>query len=116
LTTKKQIWQLLGVTGYQRPFIENYANLVLTLTKLLKNNAKFEWGDEQWRAICTLKAAIARNPRLHLPDLTKQFELQMDASTYALGATLFQKDDHGKKLMIGAASQKLTKTERNYDV
>jgi hypothetical protein len=40
----------------------------------------------------------------------------MDASAYALGATLFQKDDHSKKLMIGAASQKLTETERNYDI
>jgi hypothetical protein len=35
----------------------------------------------------------------------------MDASAYALGATLFQKDDCGKKLMIRAASQKLTETE-----
>jgi hypothetical protein len=51
-----------------------------------------------------LKAAIAWNPKHHPPDLTKQFELQTDASAYALGATLFQKDDHGKKLMIGAAS------------
>jgi hypothetical protein len=51
-----------------------------------------------------LKQAIIRNPKLHPPDLTKQFELQTDASAYALGATLFQKDEWGKKLMIGVAS------------
>jgi hypothetical protein len=75
LTSKKQIQQLLGVTGYQWPFIENYAKLVLALTKLLKNDTKFKWGDEQWNAIYVLKAAIVWNPRLHPPDLTKQFEL-----------------------------------------
>src|SRR5579863_8678249 len=44
------------------------------------------------------------------------FELQTDASTFALGATLFQLDDHSKKHMVGAASQTLTETEQNYDV
>jgi hypothetical protein len=62
------------------------------------------WGDKQWEAICALKTAIVQNPKLHPSDLTKQFELQTDASAYALSTTLFQKDDHGKKLMIGAAS------------
>jgi hypothetical protein len=94
----------LGITGYQRPFIVNYAKLVLPLTKLLKNDAQFEWTNEQWDTIRALKYAIARNPRLHPPDLTKQFELQTNASAYALGATLFQKDTQGKKLMIGAVS------------
>jgi hypothetical protein len=36
----------LGVTGYQWPFIENYTKLVLALTKLLKNDVKFEWEDK----------------------------------------------------------------------
>jgi hypothetical protein len=84
--------------------------------KLLKNETPFKWMDEQREAVWALKQAIARNPRLHPPDLMKQFELHTDASAYALGATLFQQDEHGKKLMIGTASRKLTETERNYDV
>jgi hypothetical protein len=116
LTNRKQIRQLLGVTGYQQPFIINYAKLVLPLTKLLKNKTPFEWTNEQRDTVRALKQAIARNPKLHPPNLTKQFELHTDASAYALGATLFQRDERGKKLMIGAASRKLTETERNYDV
>jgi hypothetical protein len=116
LTNKKQICQLLGVTGYQWPFIVNYAKIVLPLMKLLKNETPFEWTDEQREAIRALKQAIARNPRLYPPDLMKQFELHTDASAYALGTTLFQQDKRGKKLMIGTASRKLTETERNYDV
>jgi hypothetical protein len=116
LTNKKQICQLLGVTGYQRPFIVNYAKLVLPLTKLLKNETPFKWMDEQREAVQALKQAIACNPRLHPLDLMKQFELHTNVSAYALGATLFQQDECGKKLMIGTASRKLTETERNYDV
>jgi hypothetical protein len=80
------------------------------LTTLLKADTKFVWGDEQQEVICALKAAIVQNPRLHPLDLTKQFELQTDVLAYVLG------DNCSKKLMIGAASQKLTETERNYVV
>jgi hypothetical protein len=55
LTNKKQIRQLLGVTGYQRPFIVNYVKLVLPLTKLLKNEIPFEWMNDQREAIRALK-------------------------------------------------------------
>ena len=116
LRSKKEIHQVLGVMGYQHPFIENYARIVLALTKLLKNDAVFVWGDEQRQAIRALKAAIARNPKLHPPDLNRPFELHTDASAYALGATLFQRDARGKKLMLGAASRTLSAPERNYDV
>jgi hypothetical protein len=82
----------------------------------LKNKVPFIWTDEQHEAIRALKQAIAHNPKLHPPDLEKQFELHTNASAFALGATLFQQDECGKKLMIGAASRKLTETERNYDI
>src|SRR5579863_8112730 len=35
---KKEIRQFLGVVGYQRPFIRNFAKLALALTKLLKDD------------------------------------------------------------------------------
>jgi hypothetical protein len=82
----------------------------------LKNETQFVWTDEQCEAIRALKRAIAHNPKLHPPDLVKQFKLHTNTSAFALGATLFQQDERGKKLMIGAALRKLTETERNYDV
>jgi hypothetical protein len=41
LRSKKEIRQVLRVMGYQRPFIKKYAKIVLTLMKLLKNDAVF---------------------------------------------------------------------------
>lgn len=102
--------------GYQRSFIENYANIVQPLTKLLKNDAKFVWTSDQTNAIQVLKAAIAANPKLHPLNPDKPYKLQTDTSAFTLGATLFQKDKCGKKLIIGAASRTLTETEWNYDV
>ena len=40
----------------------------------------------------------------------------MDASSYAVGATLFQKDARGKQKAIGYASKTLNSAERNYDI
>jgi len=51
-----------------------------------------------------------------VPDNGKPFELETDASAYAIGAALFQKDERGKRKAIGYASKTLTETERNYDV
>ena len=112
---KKEICQFLGIVGFQCPFIQNFAKLALALTMLLKD-VPFVWGEEQTQAIQALKKAICDDPELVVLDLTKPFKLQTDASAFALGATLFQKDERGKKQMVGAASHTLMETERNYDV
>src|SRR5579863_3691849 len=114
--SKKEIRQFLGVVGYQCPFIRNFAKLALALTTLLKDDTPWPWGEEQTLAVQLLKKAVCDDPELVAPDLSKPFELQTDASAFALGATLFQLDDWGKKHMVGAASHTLTETERNYDV
>src|SRR5579863_3755490 len=91
--TKKEICQFLGVVGYQRPFICNFAKLALALTKLLKDNTLWFWGEEQTLAMQMLKKAVCNDPELVAPDLSKLFELQTDASAFALGAILFQFDN-----------------------
>jgi ribonuclease HI len=50
------------------------------------------------------------------PDLTKPFELEVDASGFALGAVLTQRGTDGKKHPIGYYSTTLTEAERNYDI
>src|SRR5579863_8127592 len=112
---KKEICQFLGVVGFQQPFIRNFAKLALALTKLLKD-VPWTWGDEQTHAVQMLKQAVCDDPELVAPNLSKPFELQTDASTFALGATLFQLDECGKKQMVGAASCTLMEMERNYDI
>src|SRR5260221_8079104 len=112
LKNKKEVRQFLGVIGYQRPFIRDFAKKAIGITTLLKDTP-WVWGDDQWDAVRALKRAVCDDPELVAPDLTKPFLLETDASAFALGATLFQQDDRGKNRMIGAASRTLTETERN---
>jgi len=96
LKNKKEVRQFLGVVGYQRPFIRDFAKKALGLTKLLKDTP-WIWGDEQRASMRAIKQAVCDDPELVAADPTKQYELETDASAFALGATLFQKDERGKK-------------------
>jgi ribonuclease HI len=50
------------------------------------------------------------------PILTGPFELEVDASGFAMGAVLLQKKTDGKKHPIAYYSKMLSTAERNYDV
>ena len=106
----------MGVLGYQRAFIKNYAHLARPLHNLLKKGEKFEWTDECKRSLDTLIGQIATDPVLTAPDESHPFELEMDASSYAVGAALFQKDARGKRKAIRYASKTLNSAERNYHI
>lgn len=60
--------------------------------------------------------AVTSEPMLYQPDFTKQFKLEVDASLFAIGAVLFQKDEKGQWRPISYFSQALNPTERNYDI
>lgn len=55
----------------------------------------FQWGGKHQKAFDTLKEKISTTLVLALPDLQRPFEIQNDASDYAMGAVLTQ---HGKPI------------------
>jgi hypothetical protein len=55
-------------------------------------------------------------PVLTHPDPDKPFELEVDASDYATGAILFQRDEQGKLKLLGFHSKTLLKEEMNYNI
>ena len=55
----------------------------------------FQWGGKQQRAFDTLQEKISSASVLALPNLRQPFEIQTDASNYAMGAILLQ---HGKPI------------------
>jgi hypothetical protein len=50
------------------------------------------------------------------PKLDKQFELEVDASGYAVGAVLLQKKEDSKKHLIAYFSKTLNEAQRNYNI
>ena len=93
LTCVKDVRQVLGVLGYQRPFIQGFVELAKPLTHLTKKGIPFNWTQECRDALDKLITKVTDDPELTAPDPNRQFELETDASNFALGAILFQKDD-----------------------
>jgi hypothetical protein len=48
----------------------------------------FQWGGKKQKYFDALNENISSSPVLSLPDLTQPFEIQTDASNYAMGAFL----------------------------
>ena len=113
--TKKQVRSFLGLAGYYRKFVENYASIARPLTDLTKKSVHdpIPWEQKHQDAFDLLKGRLTSEPILILPDLSKQFVLRTDASGKNLGACLMQ--DQGKGLQpIAFASKKLSDTEQKY--
>ena len=103
----------LGLAGYYRHFIERYAHISTPLTRLLKDNTPFRWGEEEAAAFAELKRRITTAPVLAFPDPEQPFIVTADASGHAIGAVLSQ--DHGKGPQpIAFYSRQLQAAELNY--
>jgi hypothetical protein len=64
----KELRSLLGVLGYQCPFIPNFTKIAHPVTALLKANAEFIWMDECRKAIDLLVDVVTSSPVLVAPD------------------------------------------------
>ena len=116
LKSVKEVRQALGVLGYQRPFIKGFAHLARPLTELTKKDVPFSWTNLRERALDHLIKQVTEKAILAYPDFSKQFELEVDASAFAVGAILFQRTEEGKKRDVAYYSHALNPAERNYDV
>ncbi|XP_024047948.1 uncharacterized protein LOC112101512 [Citrus clementina] len=85
-----ELRSFLGLVNYYRRFIKGYSAKVAPLTDMLKKNRTWYWSEECQRAFEELKKTILEEPVLALPDHTKPFEIQTDASDFAIGGVLMQ--------------------------
>jgi Reverse transcriptase (RNA-dependent DNA polymerase)/RNase H-like domain found in reverse transcriptase/Integrase zinc binding domain/Chromo (CHRromatin Organisation MOdifier) domain/Retroviral aspartyl protease len=110
-----EVRQFLGLSGFYRKFIANFSNIAAPMTDLLHKDKTFEWTDKEQESFDQLKRAMTSAPVLALPDTSKPFQINCDASGYAVGACLQQ--DHGNGLQpVAYLSKRLNPTEMNYDV
>ena len=92
-TTKKEVQRICGLLNYYRRFIPHFSELARPLTDLTRCRGKIVWTAECQKSLDTLKTLLTSEPILRIPDLSKLFVVQADASQYAIGAVLMQQHD-----------------------
>jgi hypothetical protein len=108
-TTVHQVRSFLGVAEYYRRSILDFSNIVKPITRLLKNDTKFDWSSKCNKAFEQLKVLLTTALVLAQPDIEKPFDVYCDAPGSGLGCVLMQE---GK--VIAYASRQLHRHEEHY--
>jgi len=109
--TQTNIRAFLGITGYYRKFIKDYANIASPLSNLLHKGTAIIWDDACEQAFQTLKQQLTQSPILAIANPEKPYTVTTDASDLAIGGILSQ-EGHP----IAFYSRKLSPAEQNYPV
>jgi RNase H-like domain found in reverse transcriptase/Reverse transcriptase (RNA-dependent DNA polymerase)/Integrase zinc binding domain len=115
-TTVKQVRSFLGFGNFYRQFIRHFSELAKPLNDLLKKDKEFTWTPDCQQAFNTLKQRFTEEPVLKMPDQTKLFQVECDASKYTSGAVLTQLDSNGERHPCAFISKTFSPTERNYEI
>jgi hypothetical protein len=89
-TSVKELRSFLGLAGYYRHFVQHFGIITRPLNDLLKKGAIFLSTTVHEQAFQTLKAALVSAPVLALPDFSKPFCVETDATGTGIGAVLTQ--------------------------
>src|SRR5579883_785344 len=108
------IRRFLGLTGYYRKFIKDYADISSPLSNLTRKGIPFVWTEKCQQAFEILRDKLISKPILQYPDFSQQFVLYTDASDFALEAVFSQRNEKKEESVIGYASQKYQPAEQNY--
>jgi hypothetical protein len=112
-SSKKDIQSFLGLAGYYRRFIDNFAGASAILSDLLRADVNFSWTPAHESYFNLLKKLLTTPPILKVPDFNKKFILGTDASIIAVGGVLSQEFTDGIH-PICFTSKKLNEAEKNY--
>ena len=115
-TQLKEVQSFLGFANFYRRFINGFSSLVQPLIILTRKDTPFLWTSAAQRAFDALKAAFLTALVLVHPDPTRPFQVETDASDFAIGVVLSQPDDEGTLRPVAFYSRKFTAPEINYPV
>ncbi|KAF9758257.1 Retrovirus-related Pol polyprotein from transposon gypsy [Nosema granulosis] len=92
----KDVRRFLGLAGWFRDFIRNFALITINLTEALKTKSKWKWTEEMEEEFKLVKEELRNMRPLKIPDYKEDFRLRTDACDSGLGAVLLQKNKRGE--------------------
>ena len=116
--TVHDLQRFLGLVGFQRKFIQNFAELAKPLSCLTggKRTARLTWTIEMEESFRTLRQELAKGVELAYPDYSEDSEpldVVVDASGTGAGAYLAQKQIEEHRV-IGFASMSFSPAQQRY--
>ena len=84
-TCKKELQMFLGMCNYYVKFVRDYAHTAAPLYELLRKDVHWGWTAARQHAFDALKRALCDAPVLTMPDFTRPFIIETDASQVAIG-------------------------------
>jgi len=98
-----------GLASFYRRFMPNFSTIAAPLNELVKKGVDFKWGIDQIKAFEILKEKLIKAPLLVLPNFSKTFEIECDASNVGIQVVLLQ-EGHP----IAYFTEKLKESHLNY--
>ena len=105
-----ELRRVLGLFDWFRIFIPNYSAVASPLLKLLKNNVKYMWTEDQQRH----KSLLLDSPVLAFSRFELEFRLPVDTSSKEIGYMLYQIHPDVNPLIVRFGSKGLTKWQSSY--
>ena len=115
-TNVKEVRAFLGFVNFYRKYVKNFGGIGIPLTDLTKKDQPFVWDQKAKDAFEDIRGRILKEPIHAMPNPTRPFEVETDASDWALGGQLGQRDDEGRLHPVAFYSKKLHGPELNYPI
>ena len=113
--TPKKSKSVACALSYYRKFIPHFADLSKPLMELGElHPTQFKWTEFHEKCFRTIIDRLCKYGVLHLPDPTKPYYVQTDASQLCGAGRVFQKDDDGNELVLACISRTFSAAERSY--
>jgi hypothetical protein len=112
--TAAALLSFISTVGFYKNFLGNkFVQLAKPLREMIQSG-NMNWTPKNRQKFQLIKDMITNEQVLIAPDWSKEFFLETDASSYAVGGCCYQYDEKNNKRPIMWMGRKLNKAEANY--